>query len=78
MSAPAMNDVQRAAIEKAEASMRPAHELYEQRCYLWRLSCKLELRDLKRLNDLLKKLSDDDLREVARYAEGLAEFDARL
>jgi hypothetical protein len=78
MPAPAMNDVQRAAIAKAEASMAPALELYEQRCYLWRLSCKLPLRDLKRLNDLLKKLSDDDLREVARFAEGLAEFDARL
>lgn len=69
-----MNDVQRSAIAKADASMAPALKLYEQRCYLWRLSCRLPLRDLERLNALLGKLSEEDLREVARYAEGLAEF----
>ncbi len=54
--------------------MRPALKLYEQRCYLWRLTCRLPLRDLIRLNFLLGKLSDDDLRQVAAFAEGLAEW----
>jgi hypothetical protein len=69
-----MNDVQAAAIAKVDASMKPVHDLYEQRCYLWRLSCRLPLRDLQRLNALLAKLSDDDLRMVATFAEGLAEW----
>lgn len=69
-----MTEIQRAAIAKADASMAPALKMYEQRCSLWRLTCRLPLRDLERLNDLLGKLSDEQLREVARYAEGLAEF----
>jgi hypothetical protein len=66
---------QKAAIDKADEMMRPALELYEQRCYLWRLTCRLPLRDIQRLNGLLKVLSDDDLRQIAAYAESLAEFD---
>lgn len=69
-----MNELQAAAIAKANASMKPALDLYEQRCHLWRLSCRLPLRDLKRLNALLAKLSDNDLRMVATFAEGLAEW----
>lgn len=69
-----MTEIQRDAIAKADASMAPALRMYEQRSYLWRLTCRLPLRELERLNDLLGKLTDEQLREVARYAEGLAEF----
>lgn len=69
-----MNEIQAAAIAKANASMQPALKLYDQRCWLWRLTCRLELRDLVRLNGILAKLSDDDLKAVASFAEGLAEW----
>lgn len=69
-----MNDVQKAATDRANEIMRPAQELYDERCRLWRLSCDLPLRDLRRLNQLLAKLSHDDLRQIARFAEGLAEW----
>lgn len=71
-----LSPAQRAALEKADASMKPALDLYAARCSLWRLSCRLPLRDLVRLNQLLSKLSDDDLRQIAAYAEGLAEWNA--
>jgi hypothetical protein len=69
-----VTDVQQAAIAKADASMKPALDLYRARCWLWHLSCRLPLRDLERLNGILAKLSDDDLKRVAVYAEGLAEW----
>lgn len=50
--------------------------LYHERVKLWTLTCRLPLRDIRRLNELLAKLSDDDLRQIAVYAEGLAEWDA--
>lgn len=62
------------ATAKANAQMKPALDLYEERCWLWHLSMRLPLRDLKRLNGILKRLSDDDLKRVAAYAEGLAEW----
>lgn len=69
-----MTEVQSAAIAKANASMKPALDLYEARCWLWHLSCRLPLRDLQRLNAILARLSDNDLRMVATFAEGLAEW----
>ena len=71
-----MTEVQAAAIAKADASTLHGRELYEQRSYLWRLTCFIELRDLKRLNELLGKLSKADLKQIAAYAEALAEWDA--
>lgn len=59
---------------RAEASMKPAMDLYHERCWLWHLSCRLELRDLQRLNGVLRRLSDADLKRVATFAEGLAEW----
>lgn len=59
---------------RVDAIIKPAMDLYHERCWLWHLSCKLELRDLQRLNGILRQLSDDDLRRVAAYAEGLAEW----
>lgn len=59
---------------KADASMKPALDLYRERCWLWHLSCRLPLRDLERLNGILRQLSDDDLKRVAAFAEGLAEW----
>ncbi len=69
-----MTPEQLAAIARADEKMRPGLELVEERFWLWRLSCGLDLRDLKRLNATLRKLSADDMRRVATYAEGLAEW----
>lgn len=69
-----MTPAQIQAIAAAEARMRPALDLNEQRCKLWRMSMRLPLRDLMRLNWILADLSDDDMRQVAAFAEGLAEW----
>jgi hypothetical protein len=69
-----MTGEQRKAIDRADASMRPAMELYEHRNKISVIVGRLELRDLKRLTAVLAKLSDRDLKRVAAYAEGLAEW----
>lgn len=69
-----MTEVQAAAIAKADASMKPALDLYAARCWLWHKTCLLPLRDLLRLNAIIAALSDSDLRRVATFAEGLAEW----
>lgn len=54
--------------------LKTGEELYQ---YRNRIACivgRLELADLKRLHSLIVRLSDADLRAVARYAEGLAEW----
>lgn len=58
------------ALERAKRG----EKLYAERCWLWHLSCRLKLEDLERLNGILRKLSDDDMKRVAAYAEGLAEW----
>jgi hypothetical protein len=65
---------QLAAIARADAQMRPGLEMVEERFWLWRLSCGLALPELKRLNETLRKLSAADLKRVAAFAEGLAEW----
>lgn len=67
-------EVVKQATAKANEQMRPAQELYDERCRLWRMTCDIPLRDLRRLNGILKALSHDDLKRVAAYAEGLAEW----
>lgn len=69
-----MTPDQLAAIARADAKMRPGLEMVEERFWLWRLSCGLDLENLKRLNATLRKLSADDLKRVAAFAEGLAEW----
>lgn len=77
-----MTDEQRAAHlrmaqeskERVDAMMKPVHDLLDERFKLWRLSCRLELRDLERLNGILARLSDEDMKRVAAFAEGLAEW----
>lgn len=69
-----MTEIQAAAIEKANASMKPALDLYAERCKLWRRSCEIPLRDLERLNRIISVLSPADFKRVAAYAEGLAEW----
>lgn len=69
-----MNEAQAQAIAKADDIIRPALELYEQRNKIAYIYYRLDLPSLKRLNHLLRILSDDELRMVAAYAEGLAEF----
>lgn len=69
-----MTPEQLAAIARADEKMRPGLEMVEERFWLWRLSCGLALPELKRLNATLRKLSAEDLRKVAAYAEGLAEW----
>lgn len=69
-----MTPVQAAAIARADAAMKPALDLYAERCKAFRGVCLLELRDLKRLNQVIAALSHDDLRQVAAFAEVLAEW----
>lgn len=67
---------QQAAIAKADAQIAPAMALYAERNRIMHLACRLPLRDLQRLNRVLERLTDDDLRAVAAYAEGLADWNA--
>lgn len=67
-----MNEVQKAAIARAEAKMRPGEELYAERNKLTFFYYRLDLPTLKRLNKLIATLTDQELQMVARYAEGLA------
>jgi hypothetical protein len=69
-----MTEAQRAAIERAEASMAPALELYAERNKLASVYYRLDLTNLKRLNLIIGILTDSELREVADFAEGLAIF----
>lgn len=69
-----MTPEQLAAIASADAKMKPALDMVEERFWLWRVTCGLDLRDLKRLNSIIKRLSAEDLKRVAAYAEGLAEW----
>lgn len=71
-----MNDVQRAATARADAVTKPAIDLYEARCRLMHITFDRLPRtdDLNRLHAILSRLSDSDLRQVAAYAEGLAEW----
>lgn len=41
---------------------------------LWRKTCQLGTADLVRLNKLLGKMSEDELKRVAVFAESLAEW----
>lgn len=66
--------VQEDAIARANAKIRPAMKLYEERNKLTFIIYRLELRDLERLNGILARLSDADIKQVAAYAEGLAEW----
>jgi hypothetical protein len=69
-----MNDVQKAAIARADASMAPALALLEQRNKLAYVYYRLDLQSITRVNELLRILTDDELRMVAAYAEGLAQW----
>jgi hypothetical protein len=69
-----VTDIQSAAIAKAQASMKPALDLYDQRTKLMHLICKVPLCDLIRLNLVIDQLSECDLKRVCAYAEGLAEW----
>ncbi len=63
------NDVTRPPTHPAAAR---AHELHAERS---RILCRLgtvPIEDLRRLADILAALSDDDIRQVARFAESLA------
>jgi cytochrome c553 len=67
----------------AETKVSPAlkqaelgEQLYFERNRLAHRAYRLPLRDIRRLNDLIARLSDDELRMVAAYAEGLAEWSA--
>ncbi len=71
---PRLNDVQRAAIERANRTIDPVLALHAERDKVITKLYRLPMRDLVRLNGVLARLSDDDLRRVAAYAEGLAEW----
>lgn len=67
-----MNEVQRAAIARADEQMKPALELYEKRSTLFRLVCTIPRQDLDRVCRALENLTPDDLVQLLDYAEGLA------
>jgi hypothetical protein len=69
-----MNDAQRAAVARADAKMAPAMALLEQRNKLAYVYYRLDLESITRVNEILRILTDDELRMVAAYAEGLAEW----
>lgn len=69
-----MTPAQKEATERAEAKMRDGKELLELRNRMFYLVCRIELRDLRRLTGILRRLDDADLKRVAAYAEGLAEW----
>lgn len=69
-----MNEVQKAAIARADAKIKPALELYAERNRGFRTVARISLEDLRRVNDIVARLTDDDLRLVVRFAEGLAEW----
>jgi len=54
--------------------LKKAHELYDERCKLAKLYYRLDIDSLRRVNRLLDILTDDELRDVAAYAEGLASW----
>lgn len=72
--ASALTDQQRRGLATAESRIQPALELYAERNRLAVVVYRLPLRDLRRLNDLIGNLGDEGLRQVARYAEALAEW----
>ena len=51
-----------------------AHELYLVRARIAARVGRLETRDLYRLDALMEKMSVEDARRVARYAEALADW----
>ncbi len=74
-----MTEIQKAAIASAEAKMAPAMAVLRERNRVLRAMCvrvihRLELHDLVRLADLIENLDDDDFRQVAAFAEALAEW----
>jgi hypothetical protein len=46
----------------------------DQLAILWRITMRLSTRDVVRLNELLSKISPEDLAKVATFAEGLVEW----
>lgn len=74
-----MTDAQTAAIAAANEKTRVGRELYEHRTRLAFLVGKLSHRDLLRLTGIVNALIDAEpdgslLKQVAAYAEGLAEW----
>lgn len=59
---------------KVAAIARPALERFKELSWIYSMACKLSLRDLIRLNQILRRLDDSDLKRVAAFAEGLAEW----
>lgn len=53
-----------------------AVKLFDERVKVARLVDRLLLRDIERLNRVLERLTDDDLRAVAVYAEAMADWNA--
>lgn len=65
---------QAAALARADAKTKDGRDLYELRNKFFHLVCRIELRDLRRLASVLDRLDDADLKRVAAFAEGLAEW----
>jgi len=65
---------QQSADPRVQAALDRASDLYQARGRLMCLLDRLEIGDLEHLWSILVRLSDLDLRAVARYAEALADW----
>lgn len=65
--------VERVSAE-VKAKISPALERLAELSWIYSMAAKLSLRDLRRLNGILKRLDEVDLKRVAAFAEGLAEW----
>lgn len=61
---------------KHDDAISRGQDMYSERNKLFFLINRIPVRDLKRLNVVLRALDDHQLRMVAAYAEGLASWDA--
>ncbi len=50
----------------------------DQLAILWRITMRLETRDIVRLNELLSRISAEDLNRTATFAEGLVEWSSGM
>lgn len=65
-----------AANARARETIARGELLYTERNKIQYMIYRLPLRDLIRLNKILARLSEGDLKRVAAFAEGLAEWNA--